>query len=89
VTIMTATVKKESAMVNQCANPECKRELHYLREGMIYLFALSTPTGAKRIEHFWLCGRCSKSLVLMCRNQSDVQIKLRSQRHQDPIDPVA
>jgi hypothetical protein len=31
-------------MVNQCANPECKRELHYLREGRIYLFALSTPT---------------------------------------------
>lgn len=65
-------------MVNQCANPDCKRELHYLREGRIYLFALSTSTGTRQIEHFWLCGRCSRSMVLMCRNFSDVQIKLRS-----------
>ena len=57
-------------MVSQCANPECKRELHYLREGMIYLFALSTPIGTKRVEHFWLCGRCSRSMVLMWRNES-------------------
>ena len=41
-------------MVNQCANPDCKRELHYLREERIYLFALSTSTGTRQIEHFWL-----------------------------------
>jgi hypothetical protein len=63
-------------MVNRCANPECKRELHYLREGMIYVFPLPTPTGAKRVEHFWLCGTCSKSMVLICQNQSDVQSNL-------------
>jgi hypothetical protein len=73
------------AMVSQCANPECKRELHYLREGMIYLFALSTSTGTKRVEHFWLCGRCSRSMVLMCRNDADIQITPRPQRHQGRI----
>jgi hypothetical protein len=31
-----------SVMVNQCANPECRRELRYLRDGRIYLFALTT-----------------------------------------------
>ena len=76
-------------MVNQCANPACKRELHYLREGKVYQFALPTPTGSKRIEHFWLCGRCSKSMVMMLRNQSDVQITFRPQRHRDRIDPTA
>lgn len=72
-------------MVNQCANPDCKRELHYLREGRIYLFALSTPTGSKRIEHFWLCGTCSRSMVLMCRNHTDVQITLRPQAHEESV----
>ena len=68
-------------MVNQCANPQCKQELRYLREGRIFLFALSTPTGTKRFEHFWLCGRCSRSMVLICRNHSDLRITLRAQRH--------
>jgi len=69
-------------MVNQCANPECRRELHYLRDGKIYLFVLSTKTGSKRREHFWLCGECSKSMILTCENQSEVKtaclIKVRS-----------
>ena len=56
-----------------------------LREGMIYLLALST-LGTKRVEHFWLCGRCSRSMVFMRRNESGAQITLRPQRHQDPID---
>jgi len=51
-------------MVNQCANPECRRELHYLRDGKIYLFVLSTKTGSKRREHFWLCGPCSDHFTL-------------------------
>jgi len=73
-------------MVNQCANPQCKRELHYFDEGRIYLFDLSTPIGTKPIEHFWLCGTCSRTMVLIWRNESGVQITLRPQRQQDPID---
>ena len=60
-------------MVSQCANPDCRRELHYLREGKVYQFVLSTKTGGKRLEHFWLCGDCSKTMILTCVNQSDVK----------------
>ena len=62
-----------SAMISQCANPACRRKLHYLRNGKMYLFEVSTKTGGKRTEHFWLCGECSKSMILTCVNQSDVK----------------
>jgi hypothetical protein len=60
-------------MVSQCANPECRQELHYLRDGRVYQFVLSTKTGGKRLEHFWLCGDCSKTMILTCANQSEVK----------------
>jgi len=60
-------------MVSQCANPECRRKLHYLRDGKIYQFALSPKTGSRRLEHFWLCGQCSKTMILICVNQSEVK----------------
>jgi len=60
-------------MVSQCANPDCRRELRYLRDGKVYRFVLSTKTGSKRLEHFWLCGECSKSMILTCVNKSEVK----------------
>src|ERR1700676_4777351 len=57
---------RESVMVSQCANPDCRRELRYLRDGKIYIFAMSTGNGSKSLEHFWLCGECSKSMTLTC-----------------------
>jgi hypothetical protein len=68
-------------MVSQCANPDCRRELHYLRDGQIYQFVLSAKTGSKRLEHFWLCGECSKTMILICVNQSEVKTVSR-QGHQ-------
>src|SRR5712672_992897 len=55
--------KQESLMVSQCANPDCRRELRYLRDGRIYGFAMSAGNGSKSLEHFWLCGECSKKWV--------------------------
>jgi hypothetical protein len=66
-------MEKGNAMVSQCANPDCRRELHYLREGKIYQFVLSPKTGSKRLEHFWLCGEFSKTMILICVGQSEVK----------------
>jgi hypothetical protein len=60
-------------MISQCANPDCRRELHYLRDGKIYQVVLSAKVGSKRLEHFWLCGECSKSMILICVNKSEVK----------------
>jgi len=58
-------------MVSHCANPDCRRELRYLRDRKIYQFVLSPKTGSKRLDHFWLCGECSKNMTLICVNQSE------------------
>lgn len=66
-------------MIGQCANPECGRELRYLRSGKIYLFEVSAKTGGRRREHFWLCGECSDRMALICVNQSEVRAVHRLQ----------
>jgi len=60
-------------MVSRCANPDCRRELRYLRDGKIYRFVLSPKTGSTRLEHFWLSGECFKNMTLICVNQSEVK----------------
>ncbi len=54
-------------MVNNCANPQCAKPLHYLREGRIFVFDMQNrsvnPADEKQghqLEHFWLCGPCSQ-----------------------------
>jgi hypothetical protein len=59
-------------MISHCANPKCSKPLVYLREGRIYIFdmpvapssAATSGRGAHRLEHFWLCGDCSGTLLL-------------------------
>jgi hypothetical protein len=63
-------VQKGWFMVNFCANTDCGKPLHYLREGRIFLFEVATGIRdsegkpARHLEHFWFCGLCSESLSL-------------------------
>jgi hypothetical protein len=44
-------------MISQCMNPECRKELHYLRSGRVV--RTTHRIGTKiTVEHFWLCGDC-------------------------------
>ncbi|HMC31200.1 MAG TPA: hypothetical protein VKL99_10230 [Candidatus Angelobacter sp.] len=47
-------------MISKCANPQCSKLLMRLDGGRFFGF----PTSPKRIEHFWLCGNCSKLFTL-------------------------
>ena len=73
-------------MVNHCANPQCCKPLHYLREGRVYVFdvthqvAGSTERVARRMEHFWLCGDCSDAFLLEQVEDRSVRISPRIQR---------
>jgi hypothetical protein len=57
-------------MLNCCANAHCGRPLHYLREGRIFVFDVAgrkTAAGGGRsshLEHYWLCGECSRTATL-------------------------
>ena len=57
-------------MVSHCANPKCAKPLHYLRDGRIFVFdvaageATAQGKGPHRMEHYWLCGSCSQTMVM-------------------------
>jgi hypothetical protein len=73
-------------MVNHCANPQCCKPLHYLREGRVYVFDVTqTVSGSserttRRMEHFWLCGACSETYLLEQVEDRTVRISARPQR---------
>jgi len=74
-------------MLDRCANPKCAKPLRYLREGRIFVFD-ALPTGSEvsprqphRLEHYWLCGRCSETLFLeKTRNGTRLGAKAASDR---------
>jgi hypothetical protein len=49
-------------------------------------FVLSTKTGRERLEHFWLRGECSKTMILICVNQSQVKKWGRTDTHPPRIE---
>ena len=67
-------VESKRTLVMQCANPQCSKELLYLREGRLKLLELESYSddqvrpddGAFAIKSlpsrfFWLCGECAKT----------------------------
>lgn len=67
-------------MVGQCANPRCRKALHYLREGRVFLFARknTAPDGSSKRgepEHFWLCGACAEEWTLALNGNDEVQLR--------------
>jgi hypothetical protein len=71
-------------MVNQCANPTCGKPLHYLREGRIFVFDLPDPNvpgpggRARGLQPFWLCGRCSETMVMEQTGEMQIRVSLKS-----------
>jgi hypothetical protein len=70
-------------MVSNCANSACGKLLHYLREGRIYVF--DTSAGAivpgerrqRHLEHYWLCGTCSDTLMLVQDAQGMIRVQAK------------
>lgn len=72
-------------MVNTCANPECRKILRYLRDGVVYLFSNQQTSDAKAktlqpTEHFWLCGSCAERWILKPDTESRVRLVQKSLR---------
>ena len=72
-------------MVSNCANPKCSKPLVYLREGRIFVFDVpihrlpeeGSARGSHRLEHFWLCGECSQTLILQQAGDRSIQLIAR------------
>jgi len=94
--------KHNSAM--QCANPQCSKELLYLREGTLNLLEMESHSvdqfqsdvGAFAMrsvpsKFFWLCGECTKTLILKRWTTAGLVLVLRNQKTagSDPAAPLA
>jgi len=78
-------------MVKNCANTNCGKPLRYLREGRIFVFELKESNGngsIHRMEHFWLCGTCSRTLRLE-KTSEGVQAIMKRTVHSTIAHPLA
>jgi hypothetical protein len=77
-------------MISKCANPECSARFQYLREGRLFRMEAvpdraagePAPYSAKvirHVEHYWLCGMCSRSLTLVLDNGQVVAVPVKIQ----------
>jgi hypothetical protein len=77
----------------RCANPQCSKELLYLREGSLQLLALESDSDEEsrqddgafatkplRSRFFWLCGECSKTHIVKQWTTSGLVLVLRNQK---------
>jgi hypothetical protein len=80
--------KRNPAM--RCANPQCSKELLYLREGSLQLLELESAFDDQsrqddgafamkplRSKFFWLCGECSKTHIVKEWTTSGLILMLR------------
>lgn len=61
-------------MVNACYNSECNKELRYLREGRVVRIVHDDGDQA-RVEHFWLCGPCSRAYEFIFEPDGSIGLK--------------
>lgn len=73
-------------MLAHCANSSCRVAFDYRLGGVFFRF---TKRGAKlqlsrghsnsthnhEVQHFWLCGQCSKTFTLICTDGAGVQLR--------------
>ncbi len=73
----------------QCANPDCKAELKYLRGGRLYLMERETyekHDGGPRLvqgqvsvrRYFWLCPTCAEAHTLHRWTERGVELRQRT-----------
>jgi hypothetical protein len=60
-------------MLSSCLNPLCKASFRYLYDGRIFTVEqlVTSPDGQSTervIEHYWLCGECSRSMKVVVEN---------------------
>ena len=78
-------------MVNNGANPECNKPLHYLRDGRVFVFDVASaslgPDGKRQrhLEHYWLCGDCTPAFIVERTAESGVTIRAKDHPHRSKM----
>ena len=76
-------------MFEKCSNTQCGALFDY-REGQLIRFCKfplddQSPAVQHCVEHFWLCGSCSKLYVLEYKLGAGMKIKLRVSEPQEEV----
>jgi hypothetical protein len=76
-------------MFEKCSNSDCGASFDY-REGQLVRLCKSSldnpsPPDQHRVEHFWLCGICSKLYVFEHKRGVGMKIKLRVRGPQEEV----
>jgi hypothetical protein len=79
----------------QCSNPQCAKELRYLRDGRVELLELEPtshnpeqtdgdgfPVRSLPSRFFWLCGDCAKTHIIERWRTTGLVLMLRTQSMQ-------
>lgn len=69
-------------MISRCANPACHIALDYL-QGQFFRFHKAhapdeKPPNTHSVQHFWLCGKCSRVHTLVYEEERGVLLCDRS-----------
>ena len=67
-------------MFEKCLNPDCGLPFDY-REGRLIRSSSAdakSPAEPCSVEHFWLCGECSKQYVFAHERGAGMKIRLRA-----------
>jgi hypothetical protein len=88
-----SVVEGKHNSATRCANPQCSKELLYLREGSLQLLELEPDSADQarqddgafamkplRSKFFWLCGECSKTHIVKQWTTSGPVLVVRSQK---------
>ena len=82
---ITAMRRGPLAMLNRCANPECRTRFRKLEDGKLFLLEAEATAGEgaerrgesrteRRLEHYWLCDPCSSVLTLSFERERGVVV---------------
>lgn len=68
-------------MLDKCANSECSMPFDY-KQGRYFCFRRvcavnETPANMHSVQHFWLCGRCSRTHTLQYHKDHRAAIRPR------------
>jgi hypothetical protein len=64
-------------MLATCFNPQCKKELLYLRDGRV-IRIVGQQANCSQVEHFWLCGNCYRTYDFCFSTAVGVSLVVRS-----------
>jgi len=69
-------------MISFCANPACQIPFDY-RQGELFRFHKAhrpdeKPPNTHSVQHFWLCGKCSRDFTLVYADERGVLLQDRS-----------